>query len=298
MFELSGASLKDMTCAYGGDCLNTALYFNRLTGGCNCYFVTAIGRDPLSKIMLSQWQAENLNCSCVLVDELRHSGIYSVSVDTSGERNFHYWRKESAATNLLKHPGFSEVCKALNTMDVVYVSGISLAILSNADRQRLLEILSLLHDQGVRLIVDSNYRPALWENVETARHCMKPLLALAEVALVTFQDEVQLWGDRSVEECNQRIRSLGVRTVVIKSGQHGVYSGEGNNEMDLIEAPTVDRVVDTTAAGDSFNAGFLAKYFANQNVAEACRYGSSVAAQVIGHQGAIVPAKEFVIPEI
>lgn len=76
---------------------------------------------------------------------------------------------------------------------MVYLSGISLAILPENDRTLLIAQLRELKTQGVKIAFDSNYRPKLWESVAAAQAHYAELLQLVDLALVTFDDE-QLLG--------------------------------------------------------------------------------------------------------
>ena len=119
--------------------------------------------------MIDRWQEEGVDTSLVLRDEAHQPGLYLIQLDARGERTFLYWRNDSAARYLLQHPGFGTVEAGLAKMDMVYVSGISLAILPLADRELLLTKLETLHQQGVEIAFDSNYRPTLWQSEQAAR---------------------------------------------------------------------------------------------------------------------------------
>ncbi len=115
---------------FGGDSLNTAVYLARLAPRLiGVKYLTALGTDALSETMLGNWQAEGIDTSAVLRDPSRLPGLYWIQVDETGERTFLYWRGESAARYLIRHRDFDRVAAVLATSDVVYLSGISLAIL-------------------------------------------------------------------------------------------------------------------------------------------------------------------------
>ncbi|BBF08923.1 hypothetical protein CHBNIII8_09560 [Haemophilus influenzae] len=80
----------------------------------------------------------------VLQDEQHQPGLYLIQLDAQGERTFLYWRNQSAARYMVQHPDFAKVIAELQQVDLIYLSGISLAILPKNDRTFLIEQLSSL----------------------------------------------------------------------------------------------------------------------------------------------------------
>jgi 2-dehydro-3-deoxygluconokinase len=177
----------------------------------------------------------------------------------------------------------------LATSDVIYLSGISLAILPTEDRETLLNLLVRLADQGTAIVIDHNYRPALWVSVDVARAALTRLLPYAHLLFVTFEDEQRLWGDVNPDAARTRLHSAGAKMVVVKLGAAGCLYSDGAATFSMATAP-VASVVDTTAAGDAFNAAFLAAWLVGCSPAECCRCGNALAGIVIQHHGALMPS--------
>jgi 2-dehydro-3-deoxygluconokinase len=291
MIELNGTPFGNMQQAYGGDSLNTAVYMARTAGqSVEIDYISALGIDAISDGMVSRWQQEGINTEHVLRDKTRQPGLYLIQLDDQGERTFLYWRNQSAARYIVRHPDFAQIELHLQTVDMVYVSGISLAILPAEDRQQLVTLLEQLASSGVEIAFDSNYRPGLWDNADEARNCYKQILSFTSLALVTDDDEEALWGDTSSQATLDRLQSAGVKKVVLKMGPRGcLYSDFNTKTPELIATTPVDTVIDTTSAGDSFNAGFLAGYLTNKTPPEAALQGHQLAGTVIQHKGAIIP---------
>ncbi len=307
MIELNGKPFGSMHQTFGGDTLNAAVYLSR---GCEANlnqddikvsYVTALGADPISTGILERWQQEGLSTDLVLQDSQRTPGLYLIQLDEAGERTFLYWRNQSAARYLLQHPDFNQIKQALRNVDMVFLSGITLAILPEQDRIQLLNILVELKTQGVEIAFDSNFRPALWPQDEnqTVKNSYQAMYTLTDLALVTFDDEQLIWGDTSPEQTIERLTALGVKRCVVKLGADGCLI-QDNREQDSGTAsapravPTipVEHVVDTTSAGDSFNGGFLSAYLAGEDLITSCQRGNTMAGVVIQHRGAII-AKEL-----
>ena len=237
--------------------------------------------------MLAYWQADGINTQWVLKDEQRSPGLYLIQLDKQGERTFLYWRNQSAARYLLQHPNFPQVLSELDSVDMIYLSGISLAILPEIDRALLITYLAALKEAGVEIAFDSNFRPKLWESVEQAQACYKALLPLVDVALVTFDDEAMLWQDKDEQQTIARLSAYGIAKIVVKQGSRGAVVCEYQQQTFVPTTP-VEHVVDTTSAGDSFNAGFLAGYLQDKPLEVCCRQGNQLAGIVIQHKGAII----------
>ncbi|ASI94170.1 sugar kinase [Vibrio rotiferianus] len=292
MIELNGEPFGPMQQAYGGDSLNSAIYLARTTDKqIDIQYVSALGQDAVSHGMIERWQREGINTDLVLRDDKRQPGLYLIQLDSEGERTFLYWRNQSAARYLLQHPNFPCVEQALPHVDMVYLSGISLAVLPRDDRTRLIGLLTQLKSQGVEIAFDTNYRPALWEKAEEARYFYRQMFEITDLALVTNDDEQNLWGDKNETASLQRLKDQGVKQVALKMGSKGnIFCNFKNNEILEIPTQPIEKVIDTTSAGDSFNAGFLAGWLLGKTPTICSEQGHRLAGLVIQHKGAIIPA--------
>lgn len=296
MIELNGKPFGPMQQTYGGDTLNAAVYLcrgreaNLHPEQIKVSYVSALGADPLSEGMLTRWQQEGIDTSLVLRDERRSPGLYLIQLDDQGERTFLYWRNQSAARYIMQHPQIADIESALANVDMVFLSGITLAILPDEDRVELLSLLAELRQNGVEIAFDSNFRPALWPNDDnaTVKFIYEAMYQLTDLALVTFDDEQNLWGDQTPSDTLDRLASLGVRRRVVKNGADGCLVQELTSPAQIVSTQPVERVVDTTSAGDSFNGGFLSAYLAGAELVDACQRGNQLAGTVIQHRGAII----------
>ena len=288
MAEISGKPFSKMQQSVGGDTYNTAVYLKQLLPANNTIsFVSVMGTDVLSRSIVQRTQEYDLDISLLLTDDDKQVGLYYVENDEAGERFFHYWRNDSAARYLMQHKSAAAVFQKLTDYDAVFLSGISIAIMPYLDRLALIELLHTLKKMGVKIIFDGNYRERLWQNPEQAKSIYNQLYGLSDVALVTYDDEYQLWGDSTVEECQKRLLAFEITELVIKDGENGCIYATTEQAI-VVPAQSVAEVIDTTAAGDSFNAGFLAGFFCEKSARFNCELGNCVAGQVIQQQGAIV----------
>ena len=286
MMELSPADGQLLRLGYGGDTLNTAIYLARL--GVSVDYATALGDDPYSDEMVAAWQAEGIGTRLVLRLPGHLPGLYLIRNGPGGERSFFYWRDRAAARRLFAGAHAATVAEAVLTYDWLYLSGITLSIYDARARAAVLDLLRRFRAAGGRVAFDGNYRPHGWPDAAVARQTIEAVLGLVDLALPTLDDEQALFGDRDAGACAARIASAGVAEVVVKQGPAGCLVHAGGTELGVpIDAP-VD-AVDTTATGDSFNAGYLAARLAGAAVVAAARAGHRLAAVVVTRRGAIIP---------
>lgn len=277
-----------LTMGFAGDTLNTAWYLRRLlTTDHHVDYLTATGTDGLSDRMLEFFETEGLGTQHIQRIPDKTIGLYYITLK-DGERSFTYWRSDSAARRLASDPEHLEI--ALDKADIAYWSGITLAILPLQDRLTLLEALGRFAGRGGRVVFDPNLRPRLWDTVETMRGWINRAIAVSDLCLPSFEDEALHYGDSAPDMTAARFRDAGAKRVVVKNGAGEILLCDAAGGMTSVSPPIVDAIVDTTAAGDSFNAGFLAAELAGSTMHDAALAGARLAGRVIGARGALVLA--------
>ena len=292
MIELSQKG-AEVNRGFGGDTLNTSVYIARQVApeALAVNYVTALGTDNFSQQMLEAWQNENVKTSLIQRMENRLPGLYYIETDSTGERTFYYWRNEAAAKFWLESENTAAICEELATFDYLYLSGISLAILSPTSREKLLSLLHECRANGGKVIFDNNYRPRLWASREETQQVYQHMLQCTDIAFLTLDDEDALWGEKPVEEVIARTHEAGVTEVVIKRGADSCLVSVAGDAV--VDVPAVklakEKVIDTTAAGDSFSAGYLAVRLTGGTPSDAAKRGHLTASTVIQYRGAIIP---------
>jgi len=292
MIELRHIDAETLKLGFGGDTLNTAVYLARAgrEAGIRVDYVTALGDDAYSQNMVEAWQEEGIGTDLVARLPRRLPGLYIIRTDERGERSFTYFRSAAAARDMLREGRDARLAERLTGYDCIYLSAITLSILDDEQRQSLMTILDGLRAGGTTIAFDSNYRPAGWPRMDEARKWMTEAWRHTDIAQPTFEDEQRLFDDRDGDACLARLRGLGVREIVLKLGSEGSMVWWEAASAPKRAAPVkVGKIVDTTAAGDSFNAGYLYGRLSGRDPAAAAALGGRLAAVKIQYRGAVMP---------
>ncbi|WP_425041625.1 sugar kinase [Primorskyibacter sp. S187A] len=269
---------------FAGDTFNTAWYLAQHAPNTRVSYFTALGCDTISDNMAAFFRKSGIDDAHVQRIETKTVGLYLISLD-KGERSFSYWRGQSAARDMVRDP--AHLMRAIAQADILYLSGITLAILDSASQDLLLSALQDARSAGKTIMFDPNLRPRLWSSPEEMCEVIMRGAAVSDIALPSFEDEATWFGDADLEATAARYQNVGVSTVIVKNGEGSIHYVSGDETGDIAVEPA-PVVVDTTAAGDSFNAGFLAGYLQGKPLADCILQGSALARQVIQAKGALV----------
>ncbi len=287
----SASNSEIMALSFAGDTYNTSVYMSRL--GLQTDYVTNLGDDPYSQEIMQRMTKEKIGTSMIQILAGRSPGLYIIRNTLNGEREFFYWRKEAPARDLFATNEVSEnLFQKLKLCDCIYLSGITLAIIGEQSRKHLINILNKLRAIGVTIAFDSNYRPRLWRDKQEAQQAMFEIMQHTDIALLTLDDELLLWGDDTIEGCKTRYANCSLRELILKRGAEDAVIITANSQIH-IPVPSVANVIDTTGAGDTFNAGYLAARLQNASAEDAAKQGIRCAGIIIRYRGAIIDKSVF-----
>jgi 2-dehydro-3-deoxygluconokinase len=284
MIELKQADGGLLSRGYGGDTLNTAVYLARLGAGVD--YITALGDDPLSDEMIAGWAAEGIGTRRVLRVPGKLPGIYMIQTDAEGERRFFHWRDSAAARSLMDLPETPDVLSSLAGYDFIYLSAITLSLYGENGRRDLFAALKLAREAGARFAFDTNFRARGWPDLDLARAVFRDAFHLADIVLASTEDLLPLYPGESAENLLARIPG---GEVVLKLSEPASVVRLDGVPYPIKAKPVEAPVVDTTAAGDSFAAAYVAARLLGADPLEAARAGHRLAGVVVCHPGAIIP---------
>jgi 2-dehydro-3-deoxygluconokinase len=284
MIELKQAEGGLYARGYGGDTLNTSVYLARLR--VNVDYITALGDDPMSDEMVAGWAAERVGIDRVMRLKGKLPGIYLIRTDEFGDRRFFHWRENAAARSLMDLPETADILDSLTTYDLVYLSAITLSIYGAQGRAKLFSALDRARKRGVRVAFDTNFRARGWPDPDVARAVFDEAFAASDIVLASTEDLLPLYPNESDEQLLGRIRCNEAVLRLLEPGSIARFEGVSR---EVRPPPVTQPVVDTTAAGDSFSAAYLAARLAGAEPVEAARAGHRLAGVVVCYAGAIIP---------
>lgn len=287
MVELSPTGTDSFKMGFAGDTFNTAWYARHfLRPDWKVSYGSCVGMDALSGKMLDFMETAQIDISTVRRMPDRTVGLYMIQLK-DGERSFSYWREQSAARTLAQDEIWLK--QVVGSADVIYFSGITLAILpDDGARTRFCQSLAAVRQAGKQVVFDTNMRPGLWPDVDAMRRGITLGASVADIVLPSFDEEAAHFGDDRLEKTASRYANAGAKLVIVKNGAGPLLIWEEETGAQQFAPVPVAHVVDTTAAGDSFNAGFLAAYLQGRPLTQAVRSGMELAARVVQAKGALV----------
>jgi 2-dehydro-3-deoxygluconokinase len=288
MVELRAVGADSFARSYAGDAYNTAVYLKRSLPAAQVQFLTAVGDDAMSEAMRRAWHAQEIDDALAFPVAGGSAGLYLIETDALGERSFQYWRKDSAATHWLARlvEGGESL---LHGADIIYFSGITLAILTLDERAAAIELLRRARRHVRRVAFDPNVRLALWQSPQVAAQTIHAAMSACDIVLPSAEDLAWLFGAGEPMRQMDQLIEMGVSEVALTLGAAGCAIANGAARKRLT-SPNVERVIDTSGAGDAFNGAYLANRLQGRSPDEAAQAAIQVASRVVTHAGAIVPA--------
>ena len=277
MLEFSQISENLYRKSFAGDTFNVAHYAS-IVGGSSVevdYF-TAIGTDENSDQCQSFIERNKVGVKKIHRDEIHSIGLFNLSNNDAGEKRYTYWRSDSAARHLFEQK------IDLSGYDFVYISGITAAI--TIHKTNLIDALLKAKNKGAKIVFDFNYRPQLWAADEAKEFSLK-LLPLVDILKISDEEFEILFPCKTMSDFSRENHEA--ELIFTCGGQKAEVWQAGNLlAQEFFEAST--KVIDSSAAGDSFLGAYLASY-SKFDASQRLKRAHRIAVQVIAHKGSIAP---------
>jgi sugar/nucleoside kinase (ribokinase family) len=240
--------VKDFTEACGGSAANTAVGLARL--GCKVGFVGKAARDPEGHVLLEDFRKEGVDTHGIIIAKTGRSGKVMGFVDEEGDRALYV---DTGVNGTIEYSeidnGYLSNTKFLHLTSFVGEK-------SFQTQKKTLETLS-----NVKISLDPG---AVYARLGLVK--LEPIIDKTFAMMPNSRELALITGKENYREGAKFLLQKGVRIVAVKLGSKGCYVTDGT-ESQLIEPFRVE-VVDTTGAGDAFNAGFLFGLLSRRSLSE------------------------------
>ena len=239
----------EFTAYPGGAPANVAVAASRL--GASAGFIGKVGDDAFGRNLADTLKKDNVDISGLFYDDYQPTTMAIVSVDESGERDFSFYRKPGADTQLTVDEAVGALSADLPK--ILHVG--SLSMTTSPGKEACEEAVKYAKDNGSVISYDPNYRAALWDSEEHAIEMMKVLLPYADILKVSDEEMVMLTGTDDFEEGSRILAEYGIGLVMVTLGSDGVFVRMGSHTA-TVPGFSVE-VADTNGAGDTFLGAML-----------------------------------------
>ncbi|MFB0562785.1 MAG: carbohydrate kinase family protein [Candidatus Lokiarchaeia archaeon] len=276
---------------FGGSPMNTIVGVSRL--GVSSGVITAVGDDSFGKFLMSELKKNEVDVSQVVVKKGKRTTITFVANDPdTGERSFLFYRKPwtgDTADSLLEIKDIDQNYVA--GANILHVSGFALS--QNPCRNAVFRAIDYAKKAGVRVSFDPTLRLDMWDSPSVLRKIYDKTLKSSDIATFSTEEAEFIFKTKDPEEAASKALGYGIKIVGIKMGNKGslIISDRGEK----IESPAFKvKPMDTTGAGDGWNAGLLVGLIKKWNLEKCITIANAIGALVVTRRGAItaLPNKE------
>jgi len=252
----------------GGAAGNVAAWLTRTDA--RSTIVSHVGDDPAGAAIVAEFDALGVSHGDLVIPG-ETSGVVVVLVDSSGERTMFPDKGANSRLTVADLPD-------LGTFQAVYISGY--ALLNPLARDGVLAMIAKIKVAGLPIYFDPASVGAMKDVADKELHNW---FSMMDVLLLNEEESIYLTGSVDIERALNYLLDFS-QVVVIKRGSAGAIAKARG--FDSISLPAVAAtVIDTTGAGDSFAAGFIASYSKNHDLTAALQAGGELAAGCVAIVG-------------
>ena len=287
MMELSNAKNALYSQSIAGDTLNFSSYLDKNIFDIS-YF-TAVGTSEISKRVIRFLQKQKIKTNLVSQISSHEIGLYLIENTKAGEKIFYYWRDHSAAKFFFNNENIKKYKNQLEKYQYVYFSGITLSLFENNNFYNFISLLEFLKKKQVKIIFDFNIRINRWTK-KNLNNFLYSILNFVDICFVSGED-LKFWkNDSSLRNFEKLINKYKIDHGIFRKNAKLTYSIQ-NKKKYTIKNKFIRKVVDTSGAGDGFNAAYVSNFIIHNDPALALKEASLLGSKIIMQKGAIVDVK-------
>jgi sugar/nucleoside kinase (ribokinase family) len=272
--------LVDQLDLYTGGCaVNSGIAMSKI--GLNTTVLGKIGSDGFGKFIYNVLKDEKVNVDGLVLDPNSSTSASVVLVDSGGERSFlHCLGANAEFTDKDINYGIIEKSQ------IIFIAGTML--MPNFDGEPCARVLRKSKEMGKYTALDT-----AWDSKGRWMKVLKPCMEHIDLFMPSYEEAVQLSGEKDPETIADIFLSMGVKIAVIKLGKDGCFIKDKKGEKHTIPTYTDIKPVDTTGAGDSFAAGFLTGIVKGWSLYECGKFANAVGTHCVMAVGASTGIKSM-----
>lgn len=287
MMELTNATNVLYSQSIAGDTLNFSSYLDKNIFDTS-YF-TAVGTSEISKRVINFLQKKKIKTNLLSQIDSHEIGLYLIENSKVGEKIFYYWRDNSAAKFFFNNQNLNKYKNQLEKFQYVYFSGITISLFENHNFVNFISILEFLKKNQIKIIFDFNIRIKRWSKKKLFSYFSKTL-PFVDILFASGEDLNFLKGNSSVKSFTNLIQKYNINHGIYRSNARLNYSFY-KDERYFIKNKIKNKVVDTSGAGDGYNAAYISNFIKFNNPQKALHAASKIGAKIVMKKGAIVNVK-------
>ena len=287
MIEIANTKNNIFQQSFAGDTLNFCNYIDKKYFDVS--FLTAIGKTSVNRSVLEFINSKKISTKLIKQVNSHEIGLYLIKNRNNGEKQFFYWRDNSAAKNYFNKIDFVSLFKNLKNFDYIYFSGITLSIIDPSKISNFVDLLKLLKNKKVKIIFDFNIRIKRWSKKKLNSYFSQTLL-FANILFASGEDLNFLKGSASVKTFTNLIQKYNIKHAIYRKNARLNYSFY-EDESYFVKNKVKDKVIDTSGAGDGYNAAYISNFIKFNNPQKALQVASEIGAKIVMKKGAIVNVK-------
>ena len=287
MIEISNIKNSLYNQSFAGDTLNFCNYLDKKK--LNAFFLSAIGKSEINQSLLNFVRSKKISTKYIKQINQFEIGLYLIKNKDNGEKQFFYWRDESAAKHYFNNIDFLNLYKELKNFDYIYFSGITLSIIHISKLNNFIKLLKLLKRKKIKIVFDFNIRPSRW-NKKNLNIFLDSVLKFVDICFLSGED-MNYWKNKNnIKSYEQIVRKYKLKHSIFRKNAKFTYVFL-NKTRYVFKNKLLKTVVDTSGAGDGFNAAYLSNFIVNNDPVLALKAGSSLGSKIVMKKGAIVDVK-------
>ena len=287
MIEISNIKNSLYNQSFAGDTLNFCNYLDKKK--LNAFFLSAIGKSEINQSLLDFVKSKKISTKYIKQINQFELGLYLIKNKDNGEKQFFYWRDESAAKQYFNNIDFIKLYKELKNFDYIYFSGITLSIIHISKLNNFIKLLKLLKSKKIKIVFDFNIRPSRW-NKKNLNIFLDSVLKFVDICFLSGED-MNYWKNKNnIKSYEQIVRKYKLKHSIFRKNAEFTYVFL-NKTRYVFKNKLLKKVVDTSGAGDGFNAAYLSNFIVNNDPVLALKAGSSLGSKIVMKKGAIVDVK-------